>query len=53
MFLNLALKDVLGLFKGVTITVGQITRNLTKGVSGTVTDVTNGLSNLLKGVALK
>lgn len=49
MFLN----TYFWLFKAVAITVGQITENLTKGVSNTVTGVTNELSNILKGVTLK
>lgn len=53
LFLNTALKDIFGVFKGVAITVGQITKNLAKGVSTTVTGVTKELTNILKGVVPK
>lgn len=53
MAFNKTVKDILGVFKGVTITVGQITQNLSKTVSGTVTGVTKGLTNILKGIAPK
>jgi len=53
MFLNTTLKDVLGIFEGVTITVGEITQNLSKSVKTSVTGVTMGLTNILKGIVPK
>lgn len=51
--LNATLKDIFGLFKGVEITVEQITKNLSKTVSATVTGVSKGLINILKGIDLR
>lgn len=48
MFLNSIFKDIFGLFTGVAITSGQITKNLLKNVSGT--GVPKGLNNILKGI---
>lgn len=49
-FINTMFKNVLGLFEGVPISVGQITQNLLKDV--TTTNAKNGHTNILKGVGI-
>ncbi|KAG4075546.1 hypothetical protein HA402_003371 [Bradysia odoriphaga] len=50
MALNSTLKSIFGLVGGVGLTVGEIAKNLLKGVTATST-VTQGRTNILKGVA--
>lgn len=50
--LNASLNNLFGFVEGVTLTVGQITKNLAKNISGTVRGITNGLTNVLRGIAV-
>ncbi|KAG4068475.1 hypothetical protein HA402_004816 [Bradysia odoriphaga] len=51
MALNSAVKDILGLFDGVSITVADITRNLFKSLE--ITSATKGVTNILRGLIFK
>ncbi|XP_037037797.1 uncharacterized protein LOC119075458 [Bradysia coprophila] len=46
--LNTAIKDIFGVLNGLTVTVGEIARNLFKGLEGT--SVSSGRTNIVKGV---
>lgn len=51
--LNDSLGKLFGLFEVVTVTAGQITRNLSKGIYGPVRGISNGLTNILKGIFVR